>query len=246
DPLALAAVLTSLAAFAGLSVHQRRVDAPFLPRALLANAPYRRIVAMGFLTTGSNLAALIGLPLLLTRFDGVSAFEVGLVLAPGAIMTAVCGVAAGRLVDRYGARMPTFVGASLIVVVMLGLSLAAGRSLVAVVALAGVLGGAYSLVNTPLAATITTLVRPTLLASALSMNIMVFFVGGSFGTTLFVALTQLDGAAWIPGYPGPAASFSNAFALFTVPMLVTAGLALTLPRRRQPTPSLSRETAAAH
>lgn len=233
QPLVLLAIATTLLAFGGLAAHQSKTADPFLPRKLLRNPAYRRIVMMGFMTTGSNLAALIGFPLLLTRWGGLSAFEVGLVLVPGAIMTAVCGIVAGKLVDRFGARMPTFVGSAAMVFVMLGLSLFAGRSIIAVAVLAGILGGAYSLLNTPLAATITTLVEPRLLAAGLSINIMVFFVGGSFGTTLFVAVAQSQAATadFNPLYAGPAGAFSSAFLVFAAPMLLTALFSLTLPRR---------------
>lgn len=245
QPHAVGALLLTVAAFVGLGVHQSRVDDPFLPRELLRNSRYRKIVVMGFMTTGSYLAAAIGFPLLLTRFNGLSASEVGLVLVPGAVMTAVVGVVAGKLVDRYGARLPTFVGATLMVVVMLGLSMAAGRSPLAIGALAGVLGGAYSLLNTPLAATITNLVRPKVLAAALSLNIMVFFVGGSFGTTLFVGIAERHDAApgaWNPFYAGAAGVFSDAFLVLALPMMLTALLALTLGRQSGTGPDDSAET----
>jgi len=234
EPHVLVALVVAGGAFLALVRHQSRVEAPFLPRELLANGTYRRIVAMGFMTTGSYLAAAIGFPLLLIRVNGLSASDVGLVLVPGAVMTAVVGVVAGKLVDRYGARLPTLVGAGLMTAVMVGLSFSAGRSVFAVGALAGVLGGAYSLLNTPLAATITNLVQPKVLASALSINIMVFFVGGSFGTTLFVSIADSPaaGASWNALYDGPATGFSSAFLLFAAPMLATAALALTLGRTK--------------
>ncbi len=228
-----AAVLAA-GAFTAVAIHQGRVAAPFLPRALVHHAAFRRIVAMGFFTTGSNLAALVGFPMLLTRYHELSAFEIGLVLMPGAIMTAVVGVVAGKLVDRRGARLPTLVGSVLMVAVMLGLSMTAGASVAWVAVLAGVLGGAYSLINTPLAATIANLVPPKLLAAALSLNIMVFFVGGSFGTTCFVGVAEarVGAAGWNPLYGGPAGAFSDAFLVFAAPMMLTAALALVVPRVR--------------
>lgn len=247
QPWVVGAVVVAIGALVVAALHHRRAPVPFLPRELVAMGAFRRVVSMGFLTSASNLAALIGFPLLLTHENGLSPFDIGLVLVPGAIATAVMGVIAGRLADRHGARLPTFVGASLMVIVMLGLSQYAGRSVLAVGIFAGILGAGFALINTPLATAISTLVRPKVLASGLSLNIMVFFVGGSFGTTLLVSVAEAGlTSAWNPLYSGTAVGFSNAFLVFAVPTAITATLALGLPRRtaspaatpvNQPSPS---------
>ncbi len=236
SPLVIAAVVGSVVAFVLLVRHHANVSDPFLPRALVGNAAYRRIVMMGFFTTGTHLAALVGLPLLLAPTHDLSTFEVGLVLLPGALTTAVMGVVAGRIVDRYGAALPTFVGALLMAGVMLGLSIDAGQSVVVAAVLAAVLGAGMSLLNTPLAATITHIVQPRVFASGLSLNTMVFFTGGSFGTTLLVTLVGIREAsteAWNPLHTGGSVPFSDGFGVFVIPMLVTAALATTLPRARR-------------
>lgn len=236
SPSVLAASVASTAAFVLLVRHQWGAVDPFLPRSLLGNAAYRRIVFMGFCTTGVYLAALMGLPLLLVPLHNLSTFEVGLVLLPGALTTAIMGVAAGRIVDRFGAPPPTFVGAVLMAAVMLGLSIDAGHSLIVTALLTAVLGAGMALLNTPLAATITRIVEPRDFASALSLNTMVFFTGGSFGTTLLVALVgaRADAAqAWNPLHASGPVAFSDGFAVLVLPMLLTAALATTLPRIRR-------------
>ncbi len=233
DPLVLAAAIIAIISLLALVRHQARVPEPFLPRALVGNGPYRRIVLMGFCTTGTYLAALVGLPLLLTPIHDLSTFEVGLVLLPGALTTAVMGVLAGRIVDRHGPALPTFIGAVLMAAAMLGLSIDAGRSVPVNSALAAVLGAGMSLLNTPLAATITKIVQPKVFASALSLNTMVFFTGGSVGTTVLVTLVGLrQGAAqaWNPLDTGGSVAFSDALLVFVLPMLLCAALATTLGR----------------
>jgi len=233
-PVIVAAV-AGVSAMAFLVYHQATTENPFLPRELLRSATYRRAVTMAFCATGSYLAILIGMPLFLTHFHGLSPFEIGLVLVPEALLMAVTGVIAGRVVDRIGPRVPTFAGALMLVVVAIGLSTTAGNSLVAAVILGGVLGAGYAMLNTPIAAAISTIVEPKVLASALSLNAMIFFVGGSFGTTAFVAIAEARttaGAAWNPAHSGAATAFSDAFIVFVVPMVLTGILALTLPKRR--------------
>ena len=233
----VATAILGLAAAITLVVHQRRVAEPFIPRVLLRNSAYRRAVIMAFCTTGSYLAALIGLPLLLTRFNGLSPSDIGLVLLPEALLTAVVGIVAGRLVDRFGPGVPTFVGGLTMVAVSVGFATVAGGSVITIAILGGFLGAGYALLNTPIAAAITSIVDSTVLASALSLNAMVFFVGGSFGTTAFATLIETrSGAAssFNPLYDGPAVAFADAFAVFAIPMLLVTVLALSLPRNADP------------
>lgn len=157
----------------------------------------------------------------------------GVVLLPGALAAAVMGVLAGRIVDRYGAPVLTFMGAVLRAAVMFALSVTTGQSLPITAALTTLLGAGMALLNTPLAATITRIADARDFASALSLNTMVFFTGGSFGTTLLVALVGARthaSQAWNPLHSGESGAFSDAFAVLVLPMLLTAALATTRPR----------------
>lgn len=235
SPVVVAALVSSGVAFVGLVRHQGRTADPFLPPVLLRDRTYLRIVAMGFFTTGTYLGTLIGLPLLLARVHGLSPFQVGLTLMPGAVATGLMGLAAGRLVDRIGARVPTLAGSGILILAALGFSTVAGTSHGAVVVLVVALGTGYALINTPLAATISNRVGPDVLASALSLNIMVFFTGGSFGTTAFVVISEARAGAaqaWNPLYGGASVAFSDAFGLFALPMALVAILAALLPAAR--------------
>lgn len=244
----LAATVITLGAFLLLSYQQSRASRPFIPHELVRSSAYRRAVTTAFCTTGSYLAALIGLPLLLTEFHSLNPSEIGMVLLPEAVLTAVTGVIAGRLVDRFGARAPTFVGAVTMVVVAVGLSSFAGNSVFAIVVLGGLLGAGYALINTPIATAISTIVEPRVLSSALSLNAMLFFIGGSFGITAFVTVAEAragTAAVWNPLYSGAAASFSDAFLLFAIPMALAAALALSLPRRSASTDAESADSQTA-
>lgn len=235
SPLVTGAAITAAVTGAALVVHQARAREPFLPRALIRSTLYRRAVTMAFCSTGSYLAILIGIPLVLSGFHGLTPFEIGMVLLPEAIAMAVMGIVAGKLTDRYGARMPTVAGALLLAAVALGMSSTAGTSIAAAVVFGAALGVGYSLLNTPIATAISTFVEPRVLASALSLNAMVFFIGGSFGTTAYVTIAEARtgaGAAWNPLNGGAAHAFSDAFLVFAVPMLLAAALAATL---RKPT-----------
>ncbi len=100
--------------------------------------------------------------------------------------------------------------------------------------LAAVMSAGFAIVNSPLTTTISLLLPPARLSSGLSMNSMLFFLGGAFGTALISAvLTARAGAARAvnPLYTGQAIAFSDAFLLQIGLLVVAFGLSLTLPRR---------------
>lgn len=217
-----------------LVVWRQRVRRPFLPTALVRSRPYLAAVGMAFCATFIYLSVLVAVPLMLSEFAGLSPLQVGVVLLPGAITTAVGGVLAGRLVDRLGARLPTLAGATIVGSVALLLSCTPGDQVfVASFAAAGLALG-YAMLNTPIAAAIGEMVEPGLAPSAMSINAMVFFVGGSFGTAATVAISTLpiDPAVAVnPFHSGPGAGFSNAFAALVLPAIVCGALSFLIPGR---------------
>ena len=232
SPLALAGAAMAVVGLVVLSARQLIADSPFIPAEFLRNSRYVGLVGMSFLIMAANMAALIGLPILLATLHGLSALGVGLVLLPSAAASSVFGVLAGRLTDRRGARLPTWMGLPLMLLAVLGLSTYAGSSVWIIAAFAGFLGGGLGLVNTPLAATVSRIVPGRLLASALSVNSMFFFLGGSLGTAVFMAVVtaRADSASLLnPFHSGVGGGFSDAFLILAVPLLVTMALSAAVP-----------------
>ena len=237
-PLALAGAAMASIGLITLTVRQATARSPFIPREFLRSSRYVRLVWMSFSVMAANVAILISLPILLASSHRLSPLEVGLAMLPGAISTSVFGVLAGRLTDRNGARLPTWIGAPLMLVAVLGLSTYAGSSVWLIAAFAGILGAGFGLVNTPLAATVSRIVRSQVLASALSINSMLFFLGGSLGAAVVMAVVtsrgEGDWSLFNPLHTGAGAGFSDAFLLLAIPVIMVMALSLALPRASAP------------
>jgi DHA2 family metal-tetracycline-proton antiporter-like MFS transporter len=235
DPAVLAALGVSAAGLIGLVFRQRTSAAPFIPNELVNNIRYVRLVTLAFLAAAVNLAALIGFPLMLATQNGLDTFHIGLVMLPGAIATAVFGILAGRLVDRVGPRLPTRLGGAIMLGTMIALSLLSGGSVTTMAILAGLLGGGFALLNTPIAAIVSVMVRPAALASALSINTMMFFIGGSMGAALFSSIIAANAdalTAWNPLYSGSAINYSDAFSVLAVGVAFALALVAPLPTKK--------------
>ena len=233
SPLVLIGTVLAIIGLVSLSARQLTASSPFIPREFLRNFRYVATVGMSFSVTTASLAPLVGLPILLTTIHGLSPLEVGLAMLPGAIAVAFFGVAAGRLTDRKGPRLPAWMVFPLILLAVLGLSTYSGSSVWILATFAGILGAGSGLMNTPLATTITRIVRRQMLASALSINSMSFFLGGGFGTAVLMAVVTSRGegglSSFNPLHSGAAPAYSDGFLLLAIPIAMAMVLSLALP-----------------
>jgi DHA2 family metal-tetracycline-proton antiporter-like MFS transporter len=235
ETLTLVAAAVAVFSLVSFGVHQRHGNTPFIPKALVANRSYLLLTLLGFMITFANLAAQIGYPFLFNSLHDMSTLAIGIALIPAALTTAVVGVVAGRIVDKIGAATPVRIGAILMVIATLAISSTVGNSQWTVAIVAMPFAAGFALVNTPLAAVVSLLVKPKDLASALSLNTMMFFIGGSFGATLFSSIvinTAPDADAINPFHEGSGAGFSNAFAVLAIPIVIGLGLSAVLPRQQ--------------
>ena len=235
-PIVLAAAGGAVVAALALVARQRLAEAPFIPRDLLRNGRYVALVTLSFITMASSLPLFVALPLMLSAFNGLSPVQIGLVLMPEAITFTLLGPVSGRVVDRVGPRLPIRAGLGVMFFAVASLSsFGAGAPAWVVSLLAASLSAGFAFVNSPLTTTISLLVPPTRLSSGLSMNSMLFSLGGAFGTALISAVLTARAAAQgaiNPLYVGRAFAFSDAFLLQLALLLIAFALTLALPHRR--------------
>jgi EmrB/QacA subfamily drug resistance transporter len=231
EPLVIGGLFSAAGGAVALVVRQQMAKFPFIPMEFVQNTQLLALGGMSFAVMAAYVAALVGLPLLLTELHNQTPIEIGLTLLPGAILTGVLGLAAGRVVDRIGIIVPMRIGLPLMLLGLLCMSTFADAPALAISGFMALLGGGFALVNTPIAAAVSLVVRPQRLASALSMNSMLFFIGGSFGAALVIALSigGGDASAINPLHTGAAAGYSNAFMSAGLFVLAAVGLSFAVP-----------------
>jgi EmrB/QacA subfamily drug resistance transporter len=106
-------LLAAAAVGAGLFVRaESRAASPLIRLAMFRNPLLSAGLTMSALVTTVVMATLVVGPFYLSRALGLPAALVGLVLSVGPLVSALTGVPAGRLVDRFGAQRMTIVGLS--------------------------------------------------------------------------------------------------------------------------------------
>lgn len=111
---------------AGLFVlAEKRTAAPLLPLALFRDPLLRGSLAMNALVSTVMMATLVVGPFYLALALGLDAALVGIVMSIGPLISALSGVVAGRIVDRWGASSMVIVGLGAMAVGSVALALLA-------------------------------------------------------------------------------------------------------------------------
>lgn len=106
-------LLVSVLAFALFAVVENEVETPLLDLKVFRSRTYTTGLLIVVLVTIAMFGSLFYIPQLLLGVMRLDAFEAGLVMMPSALAMAAMAPIAGRLSDRFGARVPVFCGLSL-------------------------------------------------------------------------------------------------------------------------------------
>jgi MFS family permease len=120
----------------------------------------------------------------------------------------------------------------IMLIAIVGFSGIAGDSEWKISIFAGLMGAGFGLINTPLATAVTRVVEPRLLGSALGVNSMSFFIGGSLGTAILLGFSTSDATSSLnPLHDGAASGFSDGFLFLAIPIIAVLLLTSKLPGR---------------
>src|SRR6267142_6475160 len=105
-PRVLSAAVVAVLAAVAFARHQRHAAQPVLPRALLHDAAFRRINAIGLLINFSVFGALFLMTLYCQQARQASPLATGLNLLPLMVMYTLGNLITARLIPRYGIAVP--------------------------------------------------------------------------------------------------------------------------------------------
>jgi MFS family permease len=115
-----AALLLAAAAGAGLFIYaQAKVTSPLIRLAMLREPVLRTGLLTNVLVATVMMTTLVVGPFYLAGALGLDAAGIGLAMAVGPVVSALSGVPAGRLVDRFGARRMTLAGLAIMILAAL-------------------------------------------------------------------------------------------------------------------------------
>lgn len=203
----------------------------FIPRSLLS---YRNFILLGITAVGMTSAAMgsmVTLPLMLDDVQGVPVGQIGLIMLPSAMASAILGPVGGRLADRYGAVVPLRMGlGSLVFGTFIMSSFGTSGSSITVAVLAIFFGSGMGLAGAPLLNSVSLILPTSQSGMGIGLIHMVFLMGGSFGVAIKTSIidARIDAVdALNPLHSGSGAGFSDAFLV----VLITSGIGLFITTR---------------
>ncbi|WP_141334859.1 MFS transporter [Paenibacillus sp. tmac-D7] len=178
-PLAL-----GLAALFAFWVRIQRVEHAFVQPALLRKPKYMSLIAISFVSYVLHFSTLFLMPVILTHLFGKSSSVTGLLIFPGAILTALLSPQIGRWIDRLG-NAPVMVSAH----VLLLLS-AAGFALLSTQS-AYFIGAAYlfmsvsvSAIGSSVSNEMSRILDKSEIGGGMGLSQLAQFFGGALGVAL--------------------------------------------------------------
>jgi MFS family permease len=193
---------------------------------LLRNRAFSAAVTVTFTLQAVNFARLVLVPLELETVHHYSAFRVGLLLAPSAVVTAVCMKIGGRMDDRLGPRLPALVGARVMTLGTAALAVVRTTTPGWLVALALCLQAGFGLSSAGVAVAAMSDLPGELLAQAAALRNLANQVAGVVSVAGFGALLSAAG-----GLSARASRAQYGFNIVFVAAAVLAGIATFLATR---------------
>ena len=234
------ATIGCLVAGAGLLTwfirHELRTEAPMLEVRMFRSRTFTMATGITFLVVTAQYARLVFIPLDLESVRGYSAFDVGLMLAPAGLATAVGMTFGGRLADRVGVRLPLILGTSLMATAIFAVAaLGLTRPLWVIGGLLVLQGMGMGLHAAPATVAAMNTLPPELLGQGSAMRTLTSQVAGAMSVASLSAVLAIA----TPVAPTPAQSqtaFSVVFWVAFVGMLGALVLAVRLRPAAVPDP----------
>lgn len=218
-PRAWGALLAALVLLGGFTGRIRTAAYPFVPPALFSNRQFLSAAGIALLSQGAFIGGGLFLtPLMLINQLGLSAFQTGLVIAPGAFAVALLSPTIGKLSDRFGPRVVLSTSLSTLLAGLLFMSCYAVGAAPWMVAIALVIASiGYAGVTSPAANAASKALSAEIAGVGFGIYQLFFFLGSGTGAAVFgavLAARQHAGTAALnPLYHGDTATaaFSDVY-----------------------------------
>jgi MFS transporter, DHA2 family, metal-tetracycline-proton antiporter len=182
--LTIAIFFASVMFFIILWKHIGRINNPFINPNILKNRQYTKLVFIGFTSFTTHFAALFTMPLLLMEVYQREAAEIGLIIFPGAILSAIAARSIGRLIDHFGNKPIIIYGHLFLLISTLLFALLSTVSIYFVLVTYMFMSLGFSALTSSVSNEFTRILSKSELATGMGMAQLMQFFGSAFGVTL--------------------------------------------------------------
>ncbi|WP_216830488.1 MFS transporter [Alkalihalobacterium elongatum] len=164
--------------------HIKKVKNPIIPSKLLSNKVFISTVLIGFLIFFANFSLLFLSPLLLAKVFNSSSAMIGMIIFPGAMLSAILSIYIGRLMDQVGSTFIIGLGISFLLVSTSLFALFSHLSFVTVIFFYLISSIGFSSITMGLPNFLSLYLNSEEFASSIGVLQLCQFIGGAFGVSI--------------------------------------------------------------
>jgi DHA2 family metal-tetracycline-proton antiporter-like MFS transporter len=173
-----------------------RVEVPFVQPTILKNSQFNKLLLVGFIAFITHFATLFLMPLILTEIFSRKPAEVGLLIFPGAILSAIAAQFIGRFIDHFGNTLVIFFGQAFLIFSTILFALLSTVSPYSVLFIYMFTSIGFSALTSSISNEVTRILSYDEIGAGMGMTQLIQFFGGAFGVTLTgISLTLQNGLA---------------------------------------------------
>ena len=190
----IAMIVAGLVLLAIFCRRQFKLETPLLRIQVLSSRKFRTVVILLALLQASMIGSEVVLPIYVQQVMGQTATVSGLLMLPGAVIGAICGLFAGRLFDNYGVRGLAIFGACVLGLGAFGITtFNMDMSILMVTVAYTTMSIGIQFLSTPLNTWGVNSLDNKVVQHANALSSTTNQVGVSIGTAFIVSLTALGG-----------------------------------------------------
>ncbi|MEE8723094.1 MAG: MDR family MFS transporter [Eggerthellaceae bacterium] len=223
---------------------QTTLEVPILRVETLKSRKFRTAVILIALLQAALIGSEVVLPIYVQQIRGFNATTSGLLMLPGAVVGAICGVLAGRIYDKHGVRKLALFGAVLILVGAVGVtSFSYNMHIIMITVVYTTMAIGIQFLSTPLNTWGMNSLPNSMVQHANPISATMNQVGISLGTAIIVSLTALGGMFAPAGADALTVQMSGVHVAFcgmaTILTIVAIGIMVFVRDRKEQNPTMA-------
>ncbi|MDX8361762.1 MFS transporter [Cytobacillus sp. IB215316] len=164
--------------------HIGKTELPFIQPALLKNRQYLKLLFIAFSAFIIHFASLFLLPLILANVYNMEPAAIGMIIFPGAILSAVAAQFIGRLIDKFGNIPLITFGQTFLMIATVLFAILASISPYFILVTYMFMSIGFSALTSSISNELTRILPSSEIGSGMGMAQLTQFIGGAFGVTL--------------------------------------------------------------
>ncbi|RXT15380.1 MFS transporter [Ammoniphilus sp. CFH 90114] len=165
-------------------IHRLKKKTPFIQPALLKQSRFLMLLFMGFSAFSTHFAILFLIPIILAVLFGKSPAFIGLVIFPGAMLSAIAAIFIGKAIDRLGNTPLIMAGHSLLGLSTICLAFFSDVSPYVIMVIYMLTSTGFTSLTSSLSNEVSRILDKSLMGAGMGLLQLIQFIGGAIGVTI--------------------------------------------------------------